>query len=192
MFENVPETLIDFVKGIPAEERIGSMRYALPAGMVIVQYLRRNPTGAPADDFFDPNLDGSVSYEHTVRLMMVGETLFLLRSHPAFSEFCRRFHGRNFRSTFYELLSARMFLRGKFEIHARPESGIKGDDFDFKAVGPSDLINVEVTTLTAPSFSMKTVKNALDAKRKQLPNDAPAIIFCVYPESWFLIGPDRV
>jgi len=55
-----------------------------------------------------------------------------------------------------------------------------------------DTINVEVTALTAPTFSENTVKNALNAKRKQIPDDAPAIVFCVYPESWFSIGPDLV
>ena len=51
---------------------------------------------------------------------------------------------------------------------------------------------VEVTALTATSFSERTVKNALNAKRKQLPDDLPAVIFCLYPESWFTAGPDVV
>jgi hypothetical protein len=73
-----------------------------------------------------------------------------------------------------------------------PSAYRKGEDFDFKAVRPSDTINCEVTALTAPMFSPKTVRNALDTKRKQLPSDVPAIIICVYPESWFTIGPDAV
>src|SRR5260370_28685974 len=134
--------------------------------------------------------DGSVSYEYTVRILLIGETLFLLRSQPGFSEVCRRFSGRYFRSTFFELAAARMFVRVKFEIHAKPETGVRGDDFDFRAVRLGDSIKVEVTALTAPTFSVKTVKNALNAKRKQLPNDSPAILFCIYPESWFAVGPD--
>ena len=86
----------------------------------------------------------------------------------------------------------RMFLRGGFELHSRPETGVKRNDFDFRAVRPSDRINVEVTALTAPAFSENTVRNALNKKHKQIPDDLPAIIFCAYPESWFSIGPDLV
>jgi hypothetical protein len=43
---------------------------------------------------------------------------------------------------------------------------------------------VEVTALTAASFSTKTIYDALNQKRGQVPNDAPAAIFCVLPEMW--------
>jgi hypothetical protein len=194
MFQNVPERLAAAIRNIPAEKRVWPMRYVLPAGMVIVEYLKLMPTGPEADRFFDfkPHSDGSVSYDHTVRIMMVAEIPFLLRNQPGFAEFCRRFQGRTLRSTYYELYEASLFLRGGFALHARPEIGIKGEDFDFRAVRPSDTINCEVTALAAPVFSLKTVRNALDTKRRQLPSDAPAIIICVYPESWFTIGPDAV
>jgi hypothetical protein len=194
MFENIPDRLVKAIKDIPAEDRVFPMRYLVPAGLVIVEYLRSSPTGLEADKFFDFKLrpDGSISYEHSVRVLMVGETLFLLRSQPGFPEFCRRFQKSDFRSTFFELVAARAFLRGNFELHAKPETGVKGEDFDFKAVGAADSLNVEVTALTAPAFSVRTLENALNAKRGQLPNDAPAILFCVYPESWFSIGPDIV
>jgi hypothetical protein len=193
-FDNIPERLTKAVKDIPPELRAKQIRYLAPAGFVIAEYLHRKIMGPEAESFFDykPNPDGSLSYQYTVRIMLVGETLFLLRSQPGFPEFRRRFEGRDFRSTFFELVAARMFLRGKFVLHAKPETGIKRDDFDFLAVRPNDSINVEVTALTAPTFSINTVDNALDSKRKQLPDDAPAIIFCIYPESWFSAGPDLV
>jgi hypothetical protein len=194
MFENVPERLVRAVKALPASLREPSIRYAAPAGLVIAEYLRLVASSPNADSFFDhnPRPDGSLSYEFIVRTTMIGSTLFLLRSQPAFPEFCRRFQGRDFRSTFFELAAARMFLRGDFQLRAQPETGIKREDFDFSAVGKDDTINVEVTALTAPAFSMRTVRNALGAKRQQLPDNAPAIIFCVHPESWFSIGPDVV
>ena len=198
-FPNVPHRLARAVLTTPDEMRVLPHRYLYPAAFVIAEYLRRNPTGSEADAFFDfkPKADSSVSFEHTIRVTMVGETLFLLRSQPGFPEFCRRFQGRDFRSTMFELIAARMFLRGGFELYARPEVGAKTKDFDFQAVrtwgyGMRDKINVEVTALTTASFSEQTVKNALNAKRKQLPNDLPAIIFCVYPESWVSVGPDAV
>jgi hypothetical protein len=39
--------------------------------------------------------------------------------------------------------------------------------------------------LTAPNFAPETVKNALQQKRKQLPDTDPAIVFCILPESWW-------
>jgi hypothetical protein len=68
MFQNVPERVAAAIRNIPAEKRVWPMRYVLPAGMVIVEYLKLMPTGPGADDFFDfkPNSDGSVSYDHTV------------------------------------------------------------------------------------------------------------------------------
>jgi hypothetical protein len=176
---------------LESDERNVPHRYTFAAGYVITEYLRMIPTGPESNSFFnfaEKAPDGSPSYKHSLRLSMVGSCLFRLRRQPGFSEFCRRFRGRDFRSTLYELVAACSFLRGCFQLHAKPEIGVKKADFDFQAVRPEDNINVEVTALTAKEFSEKTVKSALNAKRKQLPDDLPAIIFCSYPETWFNIG----
>jgi hypothetical protein len=194
MFPNIPQRVEDSLRASPPEERVFPLRYVIPAGLLIAEYLRQNPLGPSADRFFNVGRksDGSSTFEFSTRILMVGERLFAMRNQPGFPEFCRRFAGRDFRSTFFELYAARMFLRGGFELHARPESGTKREDFDFRAVRPNETINVEVTAFTAPSFAENTVKTALNAKRKQLPDDLPAIIYCIYPESWFAIGPDNL
>jgi hypothetical protein len=46
------------------------------------------------------------------------------------------------------------------------------------------VVNVEVTALTAKEPSEQTVLNALRQKRRQVPTDAPAVVYCVIPESW--------
>jgi hypothetical protein len=58
------------------------------------------------------------------------------------------------------------------------------EDFDFYASRDGETVNVEVTALTLGQFSPQNVENALQHKRKQLPDTDPAIIFCVLPESW--------
>lgn len=186
MFENVPDRLLAALREIP-ESLKGEPRYVYAATSVIAEYLQLMPIGADANRFFDftEMPGGGAGYEHSVRLLTVGETLFLLRSCSGFSEFCRRFRGRDMRSTFFELFAARSFFHSGFDLYARPEADQKREDFDFQATRDGERINVEVTALTAPSFSIKTVKNALDQKRKQLPDSLPAIIFCVHPESWF-------
>jgi hypothetical protein len=186
MFPNVPERLAEAVRTqIPADFD-DHTRDALAAGLVVVEYLRQMPLGPEADPFFDAQLNpaGGVGYEFSVRVQMIGETLFLLRNCTGFSEFCRRFRNRDFRSTYFELCAARMMHHESFDLLARPEIGIKGEDFDFRAVRASEQVNVEVTALTAPEFAARTVANALETKRKQLPTDAPSVIFCVYPERW--------
>jgi hypothetical protein len=115
---------------------------------------------------------------------LIGETLFLLRSMPGFAEFCRQMEARDLRSTYFEIYAARMFLEGGYEVRARPEVGTRGEDFDFQAARGHETINVEVTALTAPTFSPQTILNALHQKRKQLPGIESAIVFCVLPENW--------
>jgi hypothetical protein len=88
------------------------------------------------------------------------------------------------RPAFFEMLTAKQFFKAGFDIHAARESQTLGEDFDFVAKRGGKLINVEVTALTAPSYSESTVVTALKRKRSQLPNTAPAVICCVIPEKW--------
>jgi hypothetical protein len=83
------------------------------------------------------------------------------------------------------MLAAKQFFKAGFEIFARPEIGALGEDFDFTAVRAGECANVEVTALTADTFSENTILNALHRKRRQVPNNAPAVIYCVMPEKWF-------
>ena len=77
-----------------------------------------------------------------------------------------------------------MFFEGGYEVRAKPEAGVRGEDFDFQGIKDGEAVNVEVTALTAKSFSPQTVENALNQKRKQLPDTEASVIFCVLPESW--------
>ena len=111
--------------------------------------------------------------------------LFLLRSSPGFEEQRKRLASRSLRPAYFEMLAAKQFFKAGFNIQARRETGTKGEDFDFSAIKGAETINVEVTALTATSFSENTILNALNQKRAQLPTDAPAVIYCMMPESWF-------
>jgi hypothetical protein len=87
-------------------------------------------------------------------------------------------------------MSASSFKDKTFNVEMVTASGIKTHDFDFKAINYRTEINVEVTACTNDRFSYKNLSNVLAAKRKQLPNNAPAILFCDIPERWLSHYPD--
>ncbi|MER8388485.1 hypothetical protein NKH14_23715 [Mesorhizobium sp. M1380] len=187
MFENVPARLEESLRAACADPAVREIKDTIAAGLIIAEYLRIMSTGPDAHSFFDvKKLDGGgVSYEHTVRVGIIAQCLFDLRSTSGFSEICRRFKGRDFRATFFELFAANMLFKAGFDIQARPEIGVKGADFDFVASNASATINVEVTAMNVASYSPPTVRNALEKKRSQLSSDLPAVIVCVHPETWF-------
>lgn len=163
MFDDIPEKLAGAVRELLDEDR-DYVRYATAAGYVIAQYLQKNFADEDTDRFLDRSTlnNSDVSYRFTIKLTMIGETLFNLRKSVGFSEFCRRLKDRDLRSTFYELFAANIMQIGGFEINARPEVQILGKDFDFDASRGSDLVSVEVTALTSTNFSLNTVRNALN------------------------------
>jgi hypothetical protein len=185
MFENVPKRLTDYLRAAASDFDRESFYY-FAAAFLGVFYLKKNFMKPETSDFLDIQRTsrGGIWYGHVGRVVLIGETLFLMRSSPGFSEFRRRMCGRDLRSTYFEMYAARMFLEGGYEVRARPEAGVRGEDFDFQAVVDGETVNVEVTALTAKNFSPQTVENALHQKRKQLPDTDASIIFCVLPESW--------
>jgi hypothetical protein len=130
-----------------------------------------------------------VSWRHTVRTQSIGECLFQLRKCSGFSEICKRLRDVDLRAANYEMFAARLIHDAGFEISVKkPDTYIKGQDFDFSATRNGQTLNAEVTALTAPQFSPTTVWNALHHKAGQLPKTAPALIFCAYPEDWHDVG----
>jgi hypothetical protein len=198
LFANVPDWLTEKVRGLRSEidpSDRGRLYYAV-AGWTIAYYLRKDIQARDVDDFFEPpgeapaNGNDILWHHHVNRAIEVAETLFLLRSSPGFEEQRKRMSTRPLRSTYFELLAAKQFLRAGFQISARPEVRRLGADFDFTATAGDDvLVNVEVTALTAKQPSNATVLNALREKRKQLPTDAPAVVYCVFPENWSHCAP---
>jgi hypothetical protein len=185
MFENVPKRLTDYLRDAASDFDRESFYY-FSAAFLAVFYLEKDFTNPETSDFLDIQRTsrGGIWYGHVGRVILIGETLFLMRSSRGFSEFCRRMRGRDLRSTFFEVYAARMFLEGGYEVRAKPEVGVRGEDFDFQAIADGETVNVEVTALTARTFSSQTVENALQQKRKQLPTADTSLIFCVLPESW--------
>lgn len=185
MFESVPERLTNYLRSAAVDFDRESFYYFAAAYLGLF-YLGKNFTNPETSNFLNIRRTsrGGIWYGHSGRVILIGETLFLMRSCPGFSEFCRRLQGRDLRSTYFEMYAARMFFEGGYEVRAKPEIGVRREDFDFQAIAEGEAVNVEVTALTADAFAARTVENALNQKRKQLPDTDAAIIFCILPESW--------
>jgi hypothetical protein len=185
MSEGVPKHLTEYLRGAASDFDRESFYY-FAAAYLEMFYLGKNFTNSETSDFLDVRRTtrGGIWYGHVGRVLLIGDALFLMRLSPGFSEFCRRMRDRDLRSTYFEMYAARMFLEGGYEVRAKPEAGVRGEDFDFQAIADGETVNVEVTALTAKNFSSQTVENALNQKRKQLPNTDASVIFCMLPESW--------
>jgi hypothetical protein len=159
---------------------------------VIACYLGINVAAKDTHPFFDNktiDANGTLWHGTVNRILHVAEYLFLLRSCPGFPEFCRRMReGSDLRSQFLELQEATRFFKAGYQIDARRGKGVKGEDFDFITTRGNETINVEVTAFTTSEFAENTVLNALNWKRKQVPRNAPAVIICIFPESWLPTG----
>src|SRR5262245_43085030 len=112
MFENVPVRLSNYIKQTPPElYREGwHLLYLIAVSGVVAEYLQKNFL-APSNDPYlgQQKIDeaGKHWFGYPMRIMLIGTTLFRLRSCSGFSEFCRRLKGRDLRATFYETLAAK-------------------------------------------------------------------------------------
>lgn len=129
---------------------------------------------------------------YTVRMVHLAETLFDLRHQPGFPnlldriKFAQQAQLPNIsRRAGFECTIAALFCTMGYAIHARKEVNKIKEDYDFTAVSSSERINVEVTTLKNREFSPNSIKNALKQKKRQLPEDNPAVIAVVLPGRWF-------
>jgi hypothetical protein len=187
VFDDIPQVLADAVRALRGTEDSTEL-YVSAAGLVIAFYLRADilygEDKVAAANSSENQRQNGTSHKLAIKIMMMGEILFDLRNSPGFAEFCQRSRGRHIRPALYELFAAISMQRAAFEISARPETGSQGQDFDFAAARQDEIINVGVTALTAKAFLQNTVRRALNQKRRQIPTDRPAIIFCVIPDEW--------
>lgn len=117
---------------------------------------------------------------------MLARATFYWYGTATYSELMRRLSRKDFETAFEEVNAASYFDRSGWEVIAKPETGVKQGDFDFRLKRNGSIVNVEVTSVHASSFSEKAILNKLGKKRRQLPPDEPGIIYCSLPESWGL------
>lgn len=184
MFEDVPDKLNRWVLDAPANLRTPRMFSTTAALAVLKFYL-----GTMFWDSDSPLLSlkakpGEWSPENETRQVQIAAAVFILRNEPGFPEVCRRLSTRDIQPAFFEAKSAEMFQSLGFSILARPETQSRGADFDFSISADGIVANVEASALEGEEFSRNRIRNALNQKRKQLPDDKPAIIILYAPFKW--------
>lgn len=175
------------IRRMPAQARTGDTRYSFAALGVIAAYLGREIQPGKADPFFrfELNESGGLSGRALGRVRSIAVALFTLRKLRCFEDFHRRLMTRDLAGVFWECFWAHALAQDGYKIVAVKESNVRGQDFDFTAIKDGRRLCIEVTALTAPEFNEKTIYNALNTKRSQLPKNKPGIIICVLPEGWF-------
>lgn len=184
---NPTQELIDAIKNIPDDCR--DAKYAF-AAYEFIKFV----SGFEVREYMFADFPIVAGCPSERRLEWLAASLYVLRNEAVMPDLCRRLRERNIRSTYFEI-SASCFCR-EIGFSVMPSPGIpkRGLDYDFSiqidpivSTGPlsqSEKVNVEVTELQSLAFDTKRVVSSLNAKRRQLPTDAPNMIFCKIPYDW--------
>jgi len=120
-----------------------------------------------------------------MRLVDLAELLINLQDIPGFADLIKRLKTADVESSVAELYVGRILYINDAPFRFVVPHGEKGDDYDLEITYPDGTIvcgetkcKIESTTLTE-----KTISNALQAARGQLP-DRPGIIFLKFPQQW--------
>ncbi len=120
------------------------------------------------------------------RVMDLAELLYNLQHTPGFDECITRMRDGDIEGTHAELDLGRMLYLHKMPFRYVVPQGTKGRDYDVDILYPGGLAvcadakcKIETT-----EFSVKTIRNALDTARGQLPDDKPGIVFIKLPPRW--------
>lgn len=145
-------------------------------------YMMNSLTNATDQQFF-----------HQHRVSWLANYLFFLQNEKGFDLLIQKFtSNRDMRSVNLEAMVATDHKKDDFSIEILPSSGVRGQDFDFKAFNDSgDVVNVEVTGCTNATFSASTIANILQTKRSQLPKSSgPSLLYCILPQDWLQQNPN--
>jgi hypothetical protein len=179
---------------LPANIRSNGMRSSsVPASAIIRAFL--------GDEWFDrhvvPNArtSGFVTVDESsqigldlsfYRLIDLSELLFNLQHVLGFDDCLSRMKAGDIEGTFAELDLGRMLFWHHVQFRYVRPSGIKGYDYDVDIAYPNGLFACgdAKCKIEGTDFNAKSIRNSLDAARKQLPDGRPGIVFVKIPPRW--------
>lgn len=123
---------------------------------------------------------------HTHRVIRLGDAWFtLLRARAKGLDVLKeRFISRPTQPCFIEAEIASSLVIKGFEVEIVKEHGRKGQDFDILATKGEIAVSVEVTSKLEGPLTIATIRNTLNAKRRQVPPDRPAALYLHIPPDW--------
>jgi hypothetical protein len=146
-------------------------RHVMPAGKQTVLTVASDPT------------EREKSF---VRIIDLAEVLYNLQDVLGFDECLSRLRDGNIEGTLGELDFGRMLYLNKVMFRFVIPQGVKKRDYDFEILYPNGVVACADAKckIEATEFSENGIVNALHDARKQLPNEAPGIIFVKVPARW--------
>lgn len=123
-------------------------------------------------------------YSRTIRL---ADALFTILSRPnSDEEYIKgRFkNSRDIKAPFLEIQIASLLVVHGYQVEVKKEISERGSDFDLEITKVGEKVSVEVTGKDDGSLTVKTLINTLKAKRNQVPNHQPAVLYIHVPAIW--------
>ncbi len=116
----------------------------------------------------------------------IAECLYNLQDTPGIKIRIELMKSDNLESALGELQVAKLFAHPSFRLRFIKPTGIAGSDYDLEfTTSENRVICGEIKTKKEKTaFGQRTISNTLEAARKQLPKDAPGMIFLNLPETW--------
>jgi len=191
---NLLNTVLSFPPEIRNDPRVRS--YTLALG-VVKHFLGENwleehiqplsgATGLLQVDLDAETAKREVQYFQTIDL---GELLFNLQQIEGFDGCVARLRGGDVEATLAELDVARMLFINDQRFWFVDRQNKTGNDFDFRIIFPGGLVGcIEAKcNLETEAFNKRTIRNALQKARTQLPKTEPGIIFVKLPSQWITV-----
>lgn len=165
--------------------------YALAAGVIATlgdpQWMPRRMSDPSDANFFNVPGDTGASHRHIDRVVMLGEMLYNLQTVEGFAGRLKALMSdkRSIEACVGELEGARMLHRAEIPFRFVDPQGSLGQDYDVEVLVDPRPIHCEMKCkIEGTDLGPRTIFNSLDAARRQLPPEAPGIIFVKLPHSW--------
>lgn len=120
------------------------------------------------------------------KIMDLAELLYNLQHIEGFDDCINRIKGGAIEATYAELDFGRLLHYHLIPFRFVIARGILGADYDFEIMYPNGVIACADAKckIEATQFGDKTILNALQQARTQLPKNRPGIIFVKMPQHW--------
>ena len=188
---NLLNSYIAFVSNPEARDDPWARPYTL--SLAVIRYFlgenwltEHTEPGVGVRGFLRPDIEADNHQVQFFKSIDLAELLFNLQHIEGFDGCLARLRGGDIEPTLAELDAARMLYINDHMFWFIEPQGKQGDDFDFRVILPGlRVANIEAKcNIETPTVNLKSIENALNKARRQLPSKQPGIVFLKLPPSW--------